>query len=224
MDPLTRRWRADWSGVVHRGDAAAVEALGADLIARWREPHRAYHDDRHLTEVLAAVDTLCPRIRRRTSAVRTVALLAGWFHDAVYDPAPDAANERASADLAGRSLGRLGVDDAVVQRVTTVVLDTVDHEVAGQPAEGPRPDEARVVFHDADLWVLGAPVSRFDEYCGQVRAEFAHVPPSDYSAARTAVLRPFLVRPHVYLTDHARRLWEPAARENLARELTRLAG
>ena len=37
-------------------------------------------------------------------------------------------------------------------------------------------------------------------------------------------LRPFLVRDHVYRTAHARAEWEPSARENLARELTRLAG
>ena len=31
------------------------------------------------------------------------------------------------------------------------------------------------------------------------------------------------VRDHVYRTEHARAEWEPSARENLARELTRLA-
>ena len=45
-----------------------------------------------------------------------------------------------------------------------------------------------------------------------------------YAAARTEVLRPFLRREHVYRTTHARAEWEPSARENLARELTRLAG
>ena len=81
-----------------------------------------------------------------------------------------------------------------------------------------------LVLHDADLWVLAAPVARFDEYCSQVRAEYAHVPAAAYARERSAVLRPFLVRDHLYRTAHARNTWEPAARENLARELTRLAG
>jgi predicted metal-dependent HD superfamily phosphohydrolase len=219
MDPLTRRWRADCTAAAASAHTSVVDAVGVDLIARWREPHRHYHDARHLSEVLSAVDVLCPQDPLRPTGSRAVALLAGWFHDAVYDPAPGSENERASAELARTTLGGLGVGAALVDRVVTVIVDTIDHDVLEDAA-----DEARVVFHDADLWILGAPVSRFDEYCRQVRAEFAHVAPADFAAARTAVLRPFLVRPHVYLTDHARRLWEPAARENLARELTRLAG
>lgn len=219
MDPLMRRWRADCGAAAPGAAASVVEAVGADLISRWHEPHRHYHGTGHLTEVLSAVDTLCAKGRWRDRRVRTVALLAGWFHDAVYDPTPGAANEKASADLAHVLLSRLDVTEGFLERVSTVVLDTVEHDVVSAGV-----DDARVVFHDADLWVLGAPVGRFDEYCLQVRAEFAHVLSSDYAAARSAVLRPFLVRPHVYLTAHAREAWEPAARENLARELTRLAG
>lgn len=218
MDPLTRRWRTDCADAAPRAAPELVESLGADLISRWREPHRHYHDARHLTEVLAAVDTLCGRSRFRDAPARTVALMAAWFHDAVYDPTPDAANEHASADLARVLLAPLGLQEQTLDHVCTVILDTVDHDL-GSEADG-----ARVVFHDADLWVLSAPVARFDEYCEQVRAEFAHVAAPDYAAARTSVLRPFLVRPHIYRTKRARRSWEPAARENLARELTRLAG
>ena len=50
------------------------------------------------------------------------------------------------------------------------------------------------------------------------------MPAAAYASARAGVLRPFLVRDHVYRTAHARSEWEPSARENLARELTRLAG
>ncbi len=219
MDLLTRRWRADCREAVPSADPAAVDAVGADLIARWREPHRVYHDPVHLGEVLAAVDTLSTAGRRAGLEAHTVAVLAGWFHDVVYDLEPGADNEVASADLARRCLARLGVGDELTDRVVTVVLDTMTHDV---PAEGA--DEARTMFHDADLWVLAAPLNRFDEYCQQVRREFGHVASADYAAARAGVLRPFLVRPHVYLTDHAQRQWEPTARENLARELTRLAG
>ncbi|MEO5608692.1 MAG: hypothetical protein ABIQ61_06425 [Ornithinibacter sp.] len=221
MDPLTRRWRAVCEIAAPDAASREVDAVGADLLSRWHESHRHYHDTTHLTEVLTAVDTLCAGGRLRDRSARTLALLAGWFHDAIYDPTPDAANEQESADLAREELGRLGVGGAVVDRVCTVVLDTVNHDVV---AGGGGVGEERLVFHDADLWVLGAPVARFDEYCEQVRAEFAQVATGDYAVARTAVLRTFLVRPHVYLTAHARREWESRAKENLAREVTRLAG
>ncbi len=219
MDALRGRWRADCAPVAPSADPAAVSEVGRDLLARWREPHRRYHGPTHLAEVLNAVDTLCAaEAVDRTS--RSVAALAAWFHDAVYAVDPATGNEARSASLAAEQLGRLGVDDDVTARVVAVVNDTASHELSGGAAQDP----ARVVVHDADLWVLSAPVSRFDEYCSQVREEYARVPVAAYASARSEVLRPFLVRGHVYRTAHARSRWEPTARENLARELTRLAG
>jgi predicted metal-dependent HD superfamily phosphohydrolase len=219
MDALRGRWRADCATVAARATAATVDEVGTDLLRRWHEPHRHYHDATHLSEVLTAVDGLCAA-GGVNKANRTVAALATWFHDAVYAVDTAATNEAQSASLAARQLRRLCVDHDLAARVVTVVLDTASHDLTPQASADP----ARVVVHDADLWVLSAPVARFDEYCAQVREEYAHVPVALYATARAEVLRPFLVRDHVYRTDHARTQWEPSARENLARELTRLAG
>jgi len=217
MDALRGRWSSDVGRALPGADAATVEAVGADLLARWREPHRHYHGATHLAEVLAGVDELARAEGLRPEA-HAVAALGAWFHDAVYAVGTPDTNERRSADLAVESLGRLGAPDDLVERVVTLVLDTATHDLGGRVR-----DSARVVLHDADLWVLSAPVARFDEYCRQVRAEYSHVPAASYARARSEVLRPFLGREHVYRTRHARTAWEPAARENLARELTRLA-
>jgi predicted metal-dependent HD superfamily phosphohydrolase len=218
MDALRGRWRVECAAVAAGARDATVDDVGSDLLRRWHEPHRHYHDATHLAEVLAAVDTLCAA-GGVDGTHRSVATLAAWFHDAVYAVAPDAANEAESASLAARQLGLLGVDPDLTARVVAVVLDTASHALSTEALADP----ARVVVHDADLWVLAAPVARFDEYCAQVREEYAHVPMALYASARAEVLRPFLVRDHVYRTDHARAEWEPSARENLARELTRLA-
>ena len=218
MDALRGRWRTD-CGRVARAGRAEVDEVGSRLLRRWREPHRRYHDATHLAEVLTAVDTLCAAGGVGT-ADHAVAALAGWFHDAVYSAEDHETNEVASADVAREDLGRLGVRDEIRSRVALLVLDTVSHDLSEDGAADP----ARVVLHDADLWILASPVTRFDEYCRQVRDEYAHVPAVTYATGRSEVLRPFLVRPHVYLSAHARSAWEDAARENLARELTRLAG
>ncbi len=219
MDALRVRWRADCTPVAGQAPADTIDDVGTDLLRRWHEPHRRYHATTHLAEVLTAVDVLCAS-GGVNGVSRSVAALAAWFHDAVYAVDPDNANEAESASLAARQLGRLPVDPELTSRVVAVVLDTAAHDLTPQAAADP----ARVVVHDADLWVLSAPVDRFDEYCAQVREEYAHVPVALYAAARSEVLRPFLVRDHVYRTSHARSEWEPSARENLARELTRLAG
>ncbi|MDF3044394.1 MAG: metal-dependent phosphohydrolase [Ornithinibacter sp.] len=218
MDRLRGRWRADCALVAPGAEARVVDDLGRDLLRRWREPHRRYHDATHLLEVLSAVDTLCAR-EGVAPQDRAVAALAVWFHDAVYAVRTPRTNEAESAALAAEALALLGADAATTERVTDLVLSTATHELRSGTAQ----DITADVVHDADLWVLGAPVSRFDEYCRQVREEYADVPAGEYASARSAVLRPFLVRPHVYRTTHGRRSWETAARENLARELSRLA-
>jgi len=95
----------DWLRAVRDAEATAgddaVAGAGADLLARWRQPHRRYHDTEHLAEVLAAVDRLAAEARD-VAAVR----LAVWFYDAVYDGAPGV-DEEASAVLAERVLAGL---------------------------------------------------------------------------------------------------------------------
>ena len=59
MDALIGRWRADCATVAGHATAEAVDDVGGDLLRRWHEPHRHYHDATHLAEVLTAVDTLC---------------------------------------------------------------------------------------------------------------------------------------------------------------------
>jgi len=218
MDALRGRWTSDVGRALPDVDRTTAEAVGEDLLRRWREPHRRYHGPTHLSEVLAGVDDLA-RAGHLRPAAHASAALGAWYHDAVYAVSDPEANERRSADLAAESLTLLGAPADLVGRVVTLVLDTASHELDGRVR-----DPARMVLHDADLWVLSAPLARFDEYCRQIREEYSHVPAAAYATARSGVLRPLLCREHVYRTRHARRAWEPAARENLARELTRLAG
>ena len=199
---------------VVRGDVHGLVPVRADLTGRWSEQHRGYHDLRHLDEVVAALTRL------RASSLDADAdwaavVLAAWFHDAVYDVTTPADNERLSAELARTALSANGIAAAVVDTVTSLILDSTDHVVSG--TRGPH-----AVFHDADLWILAAPTGRFDEYCADVRREYASIPDLDYARGRAAVLEPFLDRESVYRTELARSDWELAARRNLSRELRRL--
>ncbi|MGL4743370.1 MAG: HD domain-containing protein [Dermatophilaceae bacterium] len=221
MDAMSRRWPTDCAGLTGPSglDPVETDATRADLLRRWSQPHRRYHDATHLHEVLAAVDVLAG-----TGGVpeddRAVALVGAWFHDAVYDVTTPGSNEMRSADLARTALRRMGAPEATTERVATVILDTADHDLSA----GATADPAGPVLHDADLWVLAAPLHRFDEYCAQVREEYGHVPSAAYAQERSQVLRPLLGRRHLYATAHARARWNEPARENLARELIRLAG
>ena len=88
MDDLLERWRALTGDVVS----------GQEMLTRWSEPHRRYHDVDHLRSVLHIVDQLAGDAVD-PDAVR----LAAWFHDAVYSGRPGD-DERTSAELAASIL------------------------------------------------------------------------------------------------------------------------
>ncbi len=219
MAALIDWWRRDLSAVAPCADGAAASAVGSDLLRRWDEPHRRYHTAQHLVEMFGALGELeeADEITARDGAL---ARLAAWFHDAVYLVANglsgDAGSgETASTALARAALGRLGLASADVATIARLVADTTAHQVSETGG-------LRAAFQDADLWVLAAEPARFDAYCAQVREEYAAWPDAAYRAGRRAVLEPFLTRPHVYATAHARARWEPQACANLPRELARL--
>lgn len=204
VDPLLASWTAAL------GDDPDVLAAGRDLLARYAEPHRRYHDRRHLAEVLEALRSLC--------AGRPVPVEVGcaaWLHDAVHDGRDD--DEERSAVLATQVLTSLGVAPAVVAEVARLVRMTLDHD----PPPG---DDAGALLSDADLAVLGADQERYARYAADVRAEYAHVDDDAFRAGRTTVLRSLLDRPRLFVTPEGRRRWEEAARRNLRDELTILGG
>jgi predicted metal-dependent HD superfamily phosphohydrolase len=196
-----RHLRTRWHALVPAGDR-----LGDDLLARWSEPHRHYHTPDHLAAVLAVIDEYAGLVPD-ADAVR----LAGWFHDAVYDPRA-ADNEERSAALAEAELPRVGVPAAGVAEVARLVRLTAGHVIAAGDAAG-------ALLADADLAILAAPPADYDRYATEVRREYAHVPDDVFRAGRAAVLESLAALPALYRIVPPRSAWERAARANLAREL-----
>jgi predicted metal-dependent HD superfamily phosphohydrolase len=201
------RWRAMWKGL---GVDAPEDSLYEDVIARYSEPHRSYHTTQHLDECFVRLD----EARHLAEHIYEVEL-ALWFHDAVYAPR-NQDNEVQSASWAHAVAERSGLPATVAARVRQLILAT-KHEAS--PAGG---DAALLV--DVDLAILGAPVERFDEYERQVRQEYSWVPGFLFRRKRREILEGFLLRPHVYYTEHFRASSETSARANLARSIERLGG
>ena len=203
VDPLL----ASWTGAL--GTRPDVVAAGQDLLARYDEPHRRYHDRRHLAELLAALVRLTGG-----APVPVEVVCAAWLHDAVHDGRDD--DEERSAVLASRVLRDLGVAGPVVEEVARLVRLTLTHD----PAPG---DRAGALLSDADLAVLAADPARYERYAADVRQEYAHVPDAAFRRGRTAVLRGLLERPRLYATTEGHRWWDARARRNLRDEITLLA-
>ncbi|MFZ0324320.1 MAG: metal-dependent phosphohydrolase [Actinomycetes bacterium] len=190
---------------------AVVEA--ARLRARYREPHRHYHDLRHVESVLAMVDELADS-QALSDDDRCVVRLAAWFHDAVYDPrASD--NEHRSAELARQTLSGVGAATEAADEVARLVIVTTEHVVEAG-------DVRAAVLCDADLSILGSAADRYADYVRGVRAEYAFVDDAGFRKGRAAVLRRLLAREHVFATSDARQRWEQAARVQVAHEISLL--
>ena len=186
-------------------------AMGEDLLARWSQPHRKYHDRAHLLAVLSGLDQLTG-LNERAIEHRAV-YLAAWFHDAVYEGAAD--DEHASAALARVMLTGAGFGPELVSEVTRLVELTIKHD----PALG---DLAGQLLCDADLEVLSRPPGAYRRYAAAVREEYSHVPDSAFATGRSRILRELLAAPRLYSTPKGQKLWESTARENIEQELTEL--
>lgn len=203
MPDLALAWLRTAQNAGARGDVAGA---GANLLTRWVEPHRHYHDVHHLRAVLAHIDELADN-----AFDADLVRLAAWFHDAVYDPTAGG-NEHRSAMLARKALGALYVDDASVDEVRRLVELTAAHD----PDET---DRNGAVLCDADLAVLASTHEDYASYVMAVRAEYEHLDDHTFASGRAEVLRSLANRPALYRTAHGRTHWEAVARDNLTREL-----
>jgi len=190
--------------------------IGADLIERWSEPHRHYHDRTHLLAVIRALDLLAGRHREDPGDEPRVPWLAAWFHDAVYR-GEAGRDEEESAELAVRLLSAARFRTAEIDGTVRLVLLTAGHAPGAD-------DPAGLLLCDADLEVLGRSPADYLRYAQAVRRDYAHVPEPAFAAGRAGVLRALLALDPLYGTATARRLWQERARENLASELESLGG
>jgi len=196
---LEHWWQSTWSDLdLPEPDQRVL----AELLARYAEPHRAYHTARHLEECAAQFNQA-----RALAGDPGAVQLALWFHDAIYDTG-SAHNEEESADWAVRVLAAAGATHQREDSVREMILATKHNAMPSSP------DAALTV--DIDLSILGAPATRFDEYEAQVRREYAWVREQGFRGARAKILREFLARPRIFLPARAPELSIPGRSNNVA--------
>ncbi|OMH24555.1 hypothetical protein BKD30_08245 [Tersicoccus phoenicis] len=198
---LTHRWNVLLPGNTQ---------LGAGLLARWSEPHRRYHDTRHLVGCLNALGALEYGGEEFGPQPRAV-WLAAWFHDAMYRGVAGE-DEEQSAGLAERELARAGLVVGEIAEVGRLIRVTAGHDPAVDDAAGR-------VLCDADLAVLGRDPVGYRRYLADVRAEYAHLDDATFAAGRRAVVEQLLALDPLFRTRTGASRWADAARRNLSAEL-----
>ncbi|NVM93581.1 DUF4031 domain-containing protein [Arthrobacter wenxiniae] len=185
----------------------SAPGLGAELLARWNEPHRHYHSATHLLAVLEALDLLTDGDPPRP------VVLAAWFHDAVHNGTAGRDEEDSALLAQARLEGQVpAMEFAEVPRLVRL---TATHSPSIT-------DDAGALLCDADLAVLGGSPDAYVRYLAGVRADYAHIPPANFDIGRTAVVRQLLALEPLFHTPRGRELWAGQAALNLHGELAQL--
>ena len=203
-EALLRGWLLLAKRLGARGDALAA---GRQVLRCYEQPHRRYHNLRHLAECIELADEVADQL-----ADADAARCALYFHDAVYTVGA-ADNEVRSAEMARRMLMDLGLPDrrgGLIERL----IQCTDHRTP------PFSSDARYVV-DIDLSILGQPADRYTEYAEAIQAEAA-LPPEEFRQRRVEFLRNMLARPRLFFTETFAARFEAAARANMRRELDSL--
>ena len=204
----------------HAGATASREQLrdmGTNLITLWSTPDRAFHNLRHLIDLLTRVDELSEETRN-PDLVR----LAAWYHGAIFSVSADQAmhrnggeDEAASAALAYEELTAAGVSEKNANRVSELIMNLRRHDL-------PTSDIDAAALSDADLGCLAIEPQRYREYSRLIYSEYAHLPLLTYLRTRTTIVRKLLARDRLFASPLGQH-WELPARENLEAELRRLS-
>lgn len=181
--------------------AAASERLAADLHSRYAEPHRVYHDTRHIEFMLEFV-------REHALQLDPAQTLAVLYHDAIYElQAQD--NEERSAALLEQHLGG-ALPEAVVSEAAAIVRDTAQHGI-----EEPRLASASgSLVLDIDVANMSLDYDEFSIWSQRVVDEFGGGP--GIEEGRRAFLTRFLKRPRLAMSETLGWMEAPM-RENLQR-------
>lgn len=204
---VLERARHHWQVLMAElGNPNGAEAIFEDVIARYAEPHRAYHTLEHIVSMLDEFECVVE------GAEDSVAVkLAIWYHDIVYDTAPSdpkvASNEERSVFRFEKDAEILGLSAELVVYVAKLILATRHDSL-------PTSQDEQILV-DLDLAIFGKSRSVFNRYEKGIREEYRHVPERVFCAKRKEILKSFLGRPFIFSFQIFRDLYQSAAEENL---------
>lgn len=180
------------------------------LISAYKQPHRHYHRLPHINDFVAKIMQNKHLFSRFEDA-----LVAAWFHDAVYHPG-DPDNEEKSAELFGRAAESMITPDlsdqqreqieCLILRIKHLIILTKHHEASTNDEKA---------FVDIDLSVLAAPEKKYSQYESNIRKEYARWSEFEYQKGRRSFLLKIASRPDIFLHPTLRIAWEHKASQNI---------
>ncbi len=193
----------------YTADKNLVDTLWAEIAKQHSGSKRKYHNLAHLQNMHAQLASIKGAVEDWDTIVLSIC-----YHDIVYNPLKKD-NEEKSAALAGKRLREIQLPTYKITRCQQQISATKTHVTCA--------DEDTNLFTDADLSILGHPAPTYQNYCLQIRQEYAIYPDIIYNPGRKKVLEHFLQMARIFKTEIFYNLYEQQARLNLQQEMDLLS-
>ncbi len=175
-----------------------IETLWSELEKAYTSSTRYYHTLTHLEEIYQVLPTL-----------NMMSEFSIFYHDIIYNVSRND-NEEQSAYLCEKRLQLLGVSSELRKAVSQLIIETKTHQPSSQ---------TNTLFLDADLSILGSTWEKYKNYFQNVRREYAFYSDDSYNVGRKKVLKQFLKKERIYISDYFYERYEEKARKNIEQEL-----
>lgn len=181
--------------------------FNAFILSYYQEPHRSYHDERHIDEMTGLAS-------RMGFALTNEQLLAVWFHDIVYVPGSPH-NEVVSAGLMRTIVAqndaafRAAFDGVDLGLAETIILDTRKHAATHE--------QSRLVL-DLDMAIMGSSPERYADYVQGIRYEFSAFSQDAFFDGRAKFLKSIL-QTRFFNLDTFHDKFDAIAQKNIQAEL-----
>lgn len=190
-------------------DSDEADRVYEDLITKYSEPHRAYHNVGHLIELFECFLEYEDKLENPQAVA-----LALFFHDVIYD-VPLSDNEDQSAEYARNALAKLNIAPPIISRVTNLIEMTKTHQVMGEDLDAS-------FMLDMDMAVLGITPEQYARYYQAIELEYCtHFMRDEYTRERIQYLTS-IQQGSFFLTDDFKKRYSGQARKNIAGELLQL--
>lgn len=191
----------------YTNETLLIDALWVELEANYSQPHRTYHNQKHLQELFTYFDTYKQHLEAPTLVAFSI-----FYHDIIYSIWKKD-NEEKSALLAIDRLASLRLHSHELDSIQEQIMATKSHTTI-------HADTAWMI--DFDLGILGQSPEVYLKYTKSIREEYKSVPALLYTKGRKKVLQHFINKPFIYATATFQKLYEEQAKLNLINELNAL--
>ena len=203
MNSLDMVWlRHQWDDLMqfYGLNSVQTEAVYNDLVARYEDDGRYYHNLKHIQNVLEIIESV-----RVIAADLEAIKLAAWFHDVIYDPAATD-NEEQSVILFNKLAHNI-LPETVIQKVSKIIKATLHID---------NPEDLDEAFMlDIDLSSIAGSWQRFTKDNSNLRREAKDQDCRDYCEKKISFFNMLLDKDRIYFTDFFHAAFEEKARHNM---------